>query len=82
MTHSVNPMAANTYQIKVAENLSQSWSAWFDGMTISSDSRGGSLLIGEVRDQADLFGILLKVRDLGLTLVNVIQVDRNPKVVK
>ncbi|NPV78469.1 MAG: hypothetical protein HPY59_19095 [Anaerolineae bacterium] len=66
----------------MAENLSQSWSAWFDGMTISGDACGGSLLTGEVRDQADLFGILLIVRDLGLTLVNVIRVDRNPKVVK
>ena len=79
MTRSINPMEASTYQIWVAESLSQSWSAWFDGMIISSAAGGGSLLTGEVRDQADLFGKLLKIRDLGLTLVSVLRLDRDPE---
>jgi len=59
------------YQITVKEYLEDSWSAWFDGLTITHSSDGTTSLAGEVRDQTALYGLLAKLRDLGLTLVAV-----------
>ena len=59
------------YQITVKESLDDSWSAWFDGMTISQGADGTTTLTGPVRDQSALYGLLDKARDLGLTLVAV-----------
>ena len=49
--------------------------AWFDGMGLSHASDGTTILSGPVVDQAALHGLLSKVRDLGLPLIAVIQVD-------
>jgi hypothetical protein len=57
------------YQIKVQGQLSANWCAWFDGMTITQDATGATLITGPVADQAALHGLLRKVRDLGLTLL-------------
>jgi hypothetical protein len=57
------------YQIKVQGQLSADWHAWFDGMTITQDAFGTTLITGPVADQAALHGLLRKVRDLGLTLL-------------
>lgn len=57
------------YQITVKGQLSAEWRAWFDGMTITSDAVGTTLITGPVADQAALHGLLRKVRDLGLTLL-------------
>jgi hypothetical protein len=57
------------YQIKVQGQLSADWCAWFDGMTITQDATGATLITGPVADQAALHGLLRKVRDLGLTLL-------------
>lgn len=57
------------YQIKVRGQLSAGWCAWFDGMTITQDAAGATLITGPVADQAALHGLLRKVRDLGLTLL-------------
>ncbi len=57
------------YQITVKEYLEESWSAWFDGLTITHSPDGTTLLAGPVRDQTALHGLLAKLRDLGLTLV-------------
>ena len=57
------------YQIKVKGQLSANWRTWFDGMTITQDGDGTSLISGPVADQAALHGLLRKVRDLGLTLL-------------
>jgi hypothetical protein len=59
------------YQITVKEHLDDSWSTWFDGLTITHDSDGMSTLAGAVRDQSALYGLIDKARDLGLTLVAV-----------
>jgi hypothetical protein len=59
------------YQISVKESLDDTWSAWFDGLTVTPAPGGGTLLAGEVRDQTALHGLLAKIRDLGLTLVMV-----------
>ena len=59
------------YQITVKEYLEDSWSAWFDGLTITHGPDGTTSLAGAVRDQTALYGLLAKLRDLGLTLVAV-----------
>jgi len=59
------------YQITVKEYLEDSWSAWFDGLTITHASDGATTLVGMVRDQSALYGLIDKARDLGLTLVAV-----------
>ena len=57
------------YQITVKEYLEESWSAWFDGLTVTHSTDGTTILAGPVRDQTALHGLLTKLRDLGLTLV-------------
>jgi hypothetical protein len=59
------------YQITVKEYLEDSWSTWFDGLTISHAADGATTLAGPVRDQSALYGLIDKARDLGLTLVAV-----------
>lgn len=59
------------YQITVKEDLEDTWSAWFDDLTVTPAPGGGTLLAGVVRDQTALHGLLAKIRDLGLTLVTV-----------
>ena len=52
-----------------------SWADWFGGMTIAPQANGDTLLTGAVIDQAALFGVLKKVRDLGMSLVSVNRVN-------
>ena len=59
------------YHITVNEHLDDSWSAWFDGLTITHAADGATTLAGMVRDQSALYGLIDKARDLGLTLVAV-----------
>jgi len=61
------------YQIRVKGHLDSSWSDWFDGLTITPETNGETLLSGPVIDQAALHGLLKKVRDLGLPLLLVKQ---------
>lgn len=56
-------------QIRVKGHLDSSWSDWFDGLTVTPEPDGETLLSGPVADQAALHGLLKKVRDLGLPLV-------------
>jgi hypothetical protein len=65
------------YEIRIKGHLDNRWADWFEGLTIMLDDNGETLLTGPVPDQAALHGLLRKVRDLGLPLVSVIQV--NPK---
>jgi hypothetical protein len=64
---------ANTayYEIRLQGQLNARWADWFDGMTITLDNNGDTLLSGQVVDQAALHGLLKKVRDVGLTLLSV-----------
>ncbi len=64
-------MAIN-YVITIQGHLDERWSAWFDGMTITTTARGETLLTGPVIDQAALHGLLMKIRDLGLPLLAVV----------
>jgi len=58
------------YHICVKGHLSPSWQAWFEGLEIMQEEDGTSLLSGFLRDQAALYGILLRIRTLGLTLLS------------
>ena len=57
------------YKIRVAGTLDETWSDWFDGLTITTLDNGDTLLSGSVRDQSALHGLLNKIRDMGLTLL-------------
>jgi hypothetical protein len=59
------------YEIRVAGHLSPQWMDWFEGLTVTLEESGNTLLTGPVADQAALYGLLKKVRDTGLTLVAV-----------
>jgi hypothetical protein len=59
------------YEIKVKGKLDVRWSGWFEGLTITAESDGSSTLTGTVADQAALYGLLSRMRDLALVLVSV-----------
>ena len=61
------------YQIKVKGVLDDTWSDWFDGLRITHDAAGNTLLEGVVRDQTALYGLIAKARDLHLSLIAVEQ---------
>ena len=63
------------YQLRVAGRLDQHWSAWFGGLTLTHEDDGSTSLTGAVTDQAELHGLLTKIRDLGVTLISVTVVD-------
>jgi hypothetical protein len=63
------------YQIRVNGVLDSSWSAWFDGLQVTNDDRGQTTIAGPVADQAALHGLLAKIRDLGLELLEVRRTD-------
>jgi hypothetical protein len=66
---------ARLYEIRLQGHLDARWAAWFDGLSLSHDSNGTSVLFGPIADQAALHGLLRRVRDLGLPLLSVMQVD-------
>jgi hypothetical protein len=63
------------YEIRVNGVLGSSWSAWFDGLQVTSDDRGQTTIAGPIADQAALHGLLAKIRDLGLELLEVRRTD-------
>jgi len=70
--HHDNP---GRYEIRLKGHLDSRWTAWFDGLTLTQDNDGTTIIHGPVADQAALHGLLQKVRDLGLPLVSVTQVE-------
>ena len=70
-----NPGQAMVYQIRIKGHLGRQWTDWFEGLTITLEDNGDTLLTGPVVDQAALFGLLKKVRDLGMPLLSVIRVQ-------
>jgi hypothetical protein len=63
------------YEIRIKGHLDKRWADWFEGLTITREDNGDTLLSGPVIDQAALHGLLRKVRDLGMPLLSVIQVE-------
>ncbi len=59
------------YRIRFKEQLDQRWSAWLGGLEVIHEANGETVLTGEVVDQAALYGLISKVRDLHLTLISV-----------
>jgi len=59
------------YTLRVAGRLDPRWVAWFDGFTVTAEADGTTTLRGPVADQAQLHGLLAKIRDLGVALVSV-----------
>jgi hypothetical protein len=72
------PSQTVVYQIRIKGHLSHQWIDWFDGLTITLEEDGDTLLTGPVIDQAALHGLLKKVRDLGMPLVSVRPVEPGP----
>jgi hypothetical protein len=70
-----DPSEAMIYQIRLKGHLGRQWADWFGGLTITLEDNGDTLLTGPVVDQAALFGVLRKVRDLGMPLLSVIGVE-------
>ena len=68
-----NPEESGRYEIRLKGHLDDRWAGWFDGLTITREAGGETLLSGSVVDQAALHGLLRKVRDLGLPLLSVVQ---------
>lgn len=71
------PAATGTaiYQIRLRGHLGREWAEWFEGLAITLEADGNTLLTGPVMDQAALHGLLKRVRDLGLPLLSVNFVD-------
>jgi hypothetical protein len=66
-----DPSQPVVYQIRIKGHLSSEWTDWFEGLTITLEENGDTLLTGPVIDQAALHGLLKKVRDLGMPLLSV-----------
>jgi len=63
------------YQIRIKGHLGREWADWFEGLAITLEDNGETLLTGPVVDQAALHGLLRKVRDLGMPLLSVSRVE-------
>jgi hypothetical protein len=69
------------YRIRIRGHLDPVWSAWFDGLTVTQADDGTTELVGPLADQAALFGLLARLRDLGATLLLVERQADDPGVV-
>lgn len=63
------------YEIVVREHLTPEWAAVFEGMEVISLSNGNTRIAGDLADQADLYGMLMRLRDLGITLISLCQTE-------
>jgi hypothetical protein len=70
-----DPSQLIVYQIRIKGHLSCQWTDWFEGLTITLEDNGDTLLTGPVVDQAAMYGLLKKVRDLGMPLISVNRVE-------
>ena len=71
MTNRPEPSQPEVYYIRIKGHLDGRWTGWFEGSSITLEESGDTLLTCTVVDQAALFGLLRKVRDLGLPLISV-----------
>jgi len=59
------------YKVRIKGHLGSQWSGWFEGLNITLEENGITQLSGPVIDDAELHGILKKIRDLGMPLLSV-----------
>ena len=71
------PSQPVVYRIRLKGHFDSQWTDWFEGLTITLEEDGDTLLTGPVIDQAALHGLLKKVRDLGMPLISIVQVQLN-----
>jgi hypothetical protein len=69
---------SSRYEIRLGGHLEPRWVAWFDGMALTQQSDGTTVIHGTVIDQTALHGLLQRVRDLGLPLLAVTRLDPEP----
>ena len=69
-----DPRQPLIYEIRIQGHLGSEWTDWFGGLSIALEGNGDTLLTGPVVDQAALYGLLRKVRDLGMPLLSVTRV--------
>ena len=70
-TPQTDPDQPVVYQIRIKGHLGPQWTEWFEGMAVTREENGDTLLTGPVIDQAALHGLIKKVRDLGMELISV-----------
>ena len=78
MNKEINFNTPAIYRIQLQENLGPDWNEWFNGLAVTNEAQGGSLIEGMIADQAALHGLIRKVRDLGLTLVSIQRMENQP----
>lgn len=66
---------AGQYEVRLTGHLDARWATWFDGLSVTHEGDGTTVISGPVADQAALYGLLQRVRDLGLPLVSVTHID-------
>lgn len=71
MSDRPKPADAGTYEIRLGGTLDRRWEAWFDGLAVSHEPDGTTVLRGAIADQAALHGLLARIRDLGIPLLAV-----------
>jgi hypothetical protein len=75
MTQSPKRQMPAGYRLRVAGHLDHHWSPWLGDLTLTQEDDGTTSLTGAVADQAELHGLLTKIRDLGVTLISVEAID-------
>jgi len=68
-------MSTGWYEIRLRGHLDSRWAAWFDGLALTNENDGITAIRGPVVDQAALHGLLQKLRDVGIPLLSVTQVE-------
>lgn len=72
------PPDGSWFEFRLQGHLGPRWSAWFDGLTLTAGPDGTTIIRGPVVDQAALHGLLQRLRDLGLALISLAQVEPDP----
>jgi hypothetical protein len=78
----IDPGELLVYQVRIKGHLGREWTDWFEGLTITLEDNGETVLTGPVVDQAALYGLLKKVRDVGMPLISVMCVPPGQAVTK
>lgn len=70
-----SPTESEHYEIRVKGHLAARWADWFDGMTLTAEDDGTTVIRGQLADQSALHGLLRRLSDLGLPLVSLTPTD-------